>query len=570
MKTFFTSAVAALGLALLISQAPAEAQTTDGPAVKPAPSTPVTSQPLPAAAPAAAAASTETASQNTAMSGDTSGGAGAANDPTAPLTWGADADSGAPYVFQDPNDPKRIIGYEYDIMAAIGKKLGRESKFIQNGWDNLIPGLTRGQYLAVIDGLVITKDRQQAVDFSIPYYTTFEQIVVRKGDEQINSLDAMKGHTVGTLKATVAQQMLEKHGGINVRTYDEEINAYSDLQNGRLDAVLLDAPIAIYYAANDPALQLVGKPVGRLHYGIAIDKENTQLLHQINNAILEIQKSGEMRQILEKWNLWSDVMATELGQYGGPSVPPTAYNEYVQATAPATGFWGTLHRYWSFQPLLAHAAWLTLQISVLAMVIAVGLGLMLALTRLYMPAPLSYLSIAYIEVVRGTPLLIQILFIFYGLPNLGIKLDPFVAGTLALGLNYAAYEAENYRAGLQAIPKGQMEAAIALNMTHGQALRHVMVPQAGRHVLPVMTNDFISLLKDSSLVSVITMVELTQTYIQLSTTYFDYFGTGILVAIWYLLLGLPFVWLARYLEHRMTPKSTKPAGPTPPDVSQPA
>ena len=172
--------------------------------------------------------------------------------------------------------------------------------------------------------------------------------------------------------------------------------------------------------------------------------------------------------------------------------------------------------------------------------------------RLYGPAPLATLSSLYVEIVRGTPLLIQILLIFYGLPQCGLNLTPFVAGVLALGLNYAAYEAENYRAGLQSVARGQMEAALALNMTHVQALRYVVVPQAFRLVMPVMTNDFISLLKDSSLVSVITLTELTQTYIRLSSTYFDYFGTGLMVGGAYLLLGLPFVRLARMAEKKLS------------------
>jgi polar amino acid transport system substrate-binding protein len=151
----------------------------------------------------------------------------------------------------------------------------------------------------------------------------------------------------------------------------------------------------------------------------------------------------------------------------------------------------------------------------------------------------------------STPLLIQILFVFYALPNIGIRLDPFVAGVLALGLNYAAYEAENYRAGLQAVPQGQAEAAIALNMTRAQSLRFVVVPQAFRIVVPVMTNDFISLLKDSSLVSIITLTELSQTYVRLSTTYYDYFGTGVMIGAAYLLLGLPFVQLSRFAERRL-------------------
>jgi len=118
-------------------------------------------------------------------------------------------------------------------------------------------------------------------------------------------------------------------------------------------------------------------------------------------------------------------------------------------------------------------------------------------------------------------------------------------------LNYAAYEAENYRAGIQAIPRGQMEAALSLGMTRAQSLRHVIVPQAMRLVIPPVTNDFIALFKDSSIVSVITMVELTKVYGQLAATYYDYIGAGILTAAIYFLMGLPFVRLARWAENRL-------------------
>ena len=154
--------------------------------------------------------------------------------------------------------------------------------------------------------------------------------------------------------------------------------------------------------------------------------------------------------------------------------------------------------------------------------------------------------------MRGTPLLVQLLILFYGLPYIGIKLTPFLAGMLGLGLNYAAYEAENYRAGLLAIPKGQMEAARALGMTHRQGLVHVVVPQAFRMVLPPVTNDFISLLKDSSLVSAVTLIDLTGAYTRIATQTFDYFGTGLLIASIYLLIGLPFVRLTGWLEKRLS------------------
>jgi polar amino acid transport system substrate-binding protein len=468
-----------------------------------------------------------------------------------PLLWGADTKSGAPYAFIDPADQHTVEGFEKDIIDALGSQLGRKPRLVKNDWDSLIPGLDRHLYDVAISGLEITPDRQAVIDFSTPYYYTFEQLTVRRDNNDITGMANLSGRKVGTLKASLAERILEKAGDINVKVYDDEVAAYSDLVDGRTDAVLLDYPIALYYAAPNPALKLVGEPIGRVRYGIAMRKGDTELVNQVNRALQNIIDSGELRAILARWNLWTPAMANELNQFGPSRVAPVEYERFLAETAPLTGWHKMLRRYIGFLPLLAKAAVVTLEVSILGMVLAVVVGLVLAIVRQYGPALTSAAAVGYIEAIRGTPLLIQILFIFYGLPNIGIKLHPFVAGVLALGLNYAAYEAENYRAGLNAIPRGQMEAAEALNMTRLQALRHVIVPQAFRVVVPVMTNDFISLLKDSSLVSVITMSELTRTYEQLSTTYYDYFGTGLLVGAVYLLIGLPFVRLARWTEQRM-------------------
>ena len=469
-------------------------------------------------------------------------------EPASALNWGADANSGAPYVFADPRDPARIIGFEIDIVDAIARDLHRSPKFVQNNWDNLIPGLQRGLYDMVVNGLEITPEHQAAVDFSVPYYTTFEQLVVRREGRGITGLEDLAGLPVGTLKASQAQRILQSFGKAAIKTYDVAVDAYTDLRNGRLDAVLMDAPIAIYYAEPNPDLELVGAPIGLIRYGIAVRKGDWELLSALDAAINRLIRSGELRTILDRWKLWNPMTAAETGDFTTSSVPPTAHDAFIKATSPAPAGGRRFDRYLNFLPQIGKGAVITLQISVLSMAIAVSLGLLLALCRGYAPAPLRVPAACYIECVRGTPLLIQILFIFYALPQLGVRLDPFLAGTLALGLNYAAYEAENYRAGLQAVPKGQMEAAIALNLTKVQALRHVIVPQAIRIVVPTVTNDFISLLKDSSLVSVITLVELTQVYTQISTTYYDYFVPGILVAGTYLLMGYPFILLARRME----------------------
>lgn len=473
-----------------------------------------------------------------------------------PLRYGGDGTSGAPYIFKDPADPNKTVGFETDMMAEIGRHIGRPVTFVQNDWSNLIPGLDNNLYDAAISGLEITADHQAAADFSIPYYTTFGQIVIRRGDAPLANLQDLKGKSVGTLKSSQMEYVL-RQAGIDVRTYDEEIDAYSDLKLKRIDATVMDFPIAVYYAKPDRELQFTGDPVGRIEYGIAMKKgANPALLAQINTALSQMMHDGSMRRILDAWGIWTPLMAQVTGDERPMQAQPVNYLNYVEATQPS-GWKAQFERYMRFLPQLGWAALMTMQISILAMVLAVAVGTVLALCRVYGGTVPNRLAQIYIEVVRGTPLLIQVLFIYYGLPKIGLQLDPFAAGVIALGLNYAAYEAENYRAGLLSVPRNQMEAAVALNMTERQALRNVIIPQAARIVLPPTTNDFISLIKDSSLVSVISLVELTKTYELISTTYYDYFGTGILVAAIYLLLGLPFVRLARWAEKHVSQGTTR-------------
>lgn len=472
------------------------------------------------------------------------------------LRWAADPDSNAPYTFYDSSN--KLTGFEYEIINAIAKRMGRKAEFIQNDWDGLIPGLGRGMYDVVICGIEITPDKAGEVLFSNPYYVTFEQLVDRKGTPPITSLDQLSGKQIGTLDQTAALAMLEKTPGVEAKTYDEEINAYQDTANGRLFGVLLDYPIAKYYAAPNPNLQFSGPPFGQIVYGIAIKKGNTQLQQEINAALQQVIESGEMRDILSRWGLWTPTVAGAFGQPEEPSLADTSYKAFVAAHSEQVSFLTRLQRYWSYWPLLLNATILTVEISLVGMILAIAVGFTLAIMRVFGPWPLRWLATLYIEIIRGTPLLIQLLIIFYGLPNIGIKLAPFVAGVLGLGLNYAAYEAENYRAGLMAIPKGQMEAARALGMTHFQGLRFVVIPQSFRLVLPPVTNDFISLLKDSSLVSMVTLVDLTGAYNRIATQSFDFFGTGLLVAAIYLLIGLPFVRLARYTEQTLAVDQRRP------------
>ncbi len=466
-----------------------------------------------------------------------------------PLRWGADSEGGAPYVFPDPKDPRTIIGFEVDIAKALGRELGRPPVFVQNQWDGLIPGLLRGNYDLALNGLEITPDREQVIRFTVPYYATTEQLSVRKDESSIQALADLRGRTVGTLKFSLAQRIIERVGGIDVRSYEGQINAYEDLANGRLDAVLMDWPIAMYYSRPNPTLKFTGPPIGHLEYGIGVRPDDARLQDELNHGLLNLIRTGELRRIYDDWGLWNRETEALFGQL---VQAPRALEEFTRTVTQKRSWRDRMLQYAGYLPLLlGRGAMMTLVISVTGMALAVTLGLVLALTYLYGPRPVAWASRAYIEVVRGTPLLIQLYLIFYGLPNIGIRLTPFFAAVFGLGLNYAAYEAENYRAGIQAIPPGQTEAALSLGLTQVQALRHVIIPQALRLVIPPVTNDFIALFKDSSIVSVITMVELTKVYGQLASTYYDYIGVGLLTAAIYFLLGLPFVRLARWAEARM-------------------
>ena len=159
-------------------------------------------------------------------------------------------------------------------------------------------------------------------------------------------------------------------------------------------------------------------------------------------------------------------------------------------------------------PFLLKGAVTTIQLTVVSMALALVAGLALALMRLSRSRPLRFLSGAYIEIIRGTPLLVQLFIIYYGLPQYGIRLEAFVAGVIGLSMNYSAYLAEVYRAGILAIDKGQWEAGGSVGLSRAALLQYIVIPQAARIVIPPIGNYFISMLKDSALVSTISIVEL--------------------------------------------------------------
>jgi polar amino acid transport system substrate-binding protein len=203
----------------------------------------------------------------------------------------------------------------------------------------------------------------------------------------------------------------------------------------------------------------------------------------------------------------------------------------------------------AYLPALLRAAGITLALTVLAMAVAVAVGVLVAAGRVYGSAAVRGALTVYVEVMRGTPVLLQLFVIYYGLSGV-VRLPAFAAAVVGLGLNYAAYESEIYRAALQAISPAQLEAARTLGLSEGQILRLVRGPQALRLALAPMTNDFVALLKDTSLVSVITVVELTKQTAIYATNIGSWVVPGILCAAIYLVFSLPLSRVARRLERR--------------------
>jgi His/Glu/Gln/Arg/opine family amino acid ABC transporter permease subunit len=203
----------------------------------------------------------------------------------------------------------------------------------------------------------------------------------------------------------------------------------------------------------------------------------------------------------------------------------------------------------AYLPALLRAALITLLLSCLAMALAVLAGIAVAAGRVYGPALVRVPLAIYVELIRGTPVLLQLFVLYYGLSSV-VRLPAFLAAVLGLGLNYAAYESEIYRAALEAIPRSQLEAGRTLGLSEAQILRLVRAPQALRLALAPMTNDFVALLKDSSLVSVITVVELTKQTAIYATNIGSWVVPGLLCAAIYLAMSLPLSRLARRLERK--------------------
>lgn len=471
-------------------------------------------------------------------------------DALPPLRWAADAEGGAPYIFKDPADPNRNIGFEVDLARLLSQELGRPIDFVQYDYVSLVPGLLRGDFDLAMNGLEVTPDRRAKVRFSRPYYQYSLQLVARADERRFDDLEGCQraGLTVGTLGDTAAQRLLDRLG-VATRIYEDQMSPFRDLGFGRIDAVLLDLPITIYFAdpdprspRHDPKLKFVGRPRERGYYAIALRPDAAALAAEVDAALSRLLTSGRLREVYEKWRIWNDdqlalATAADAGE--------------VQRTGQAYDFARSFAK-------LGQGALLTVGLTFSSMALAVALGLPLALARLYGPRPLQWAAMLYVEFFRGIPVLLLLFFLYYGLPAVSsyyrlpvpLTLTAVQAAILGFGMNYAAYEAEIYRAGIHAIPVGQWEAAASLGMSRWLTFRRIILPQAIRVILPPSTSDLVALFKDTSVVSILALEDLTKQYHMLAKQSGQYLELGLLTALLYLVMSVPLGLLSRHLEQR--------------------
>lgn len=470
------------------------------------------------------------------------------------IRWGGDQEGGGPYIYPHPDDPRRVTGFEVDLMDLLAARFGVRSDFQQRQWSNLPDCLRIDDIDVIVNGYELTQDHLASKIATIPYYLYELQLIARRDEPTIASWDDLKSSgksgkkKVGLLLGSAAEKFVRDRLGQDVQIvpYEGTTDALLDVKNKKLDATVQDLPAAIFYQKRYPELHFVGSPVGQGQYVMYLRPGDDRLRTELNQGILALLKDGQLRELYKRYGIWNPtqeellVLAEkEIQADAGPA----------QESKQQRG-WEVVQRN---LPILLEAAAMTVVLTLLAMPLAILIGLAVALGRLYGPWPLRWVLAWYVEVLRGTPVMLQLYTIFFVLPGFGIRIPALAAAVLGLAINYSAYEAEIYRAGLLAIPAGQMEAALSLGMSRFAALRRVIVPQAVRMVIPPVTNDFVALFKDTSICSVITVVELTKRYNILANSTGAYLEMAAITALLYLLMSYPLSLLARRLEHQRSP-----------------
>jgi len=478
--------------------------------------------------------SSKTSSQVTSLTSTTSAGQKAT--PVKSKYVIASDSSFAPFVFQ--NSSNQYIGIDMDLIKAIAEDQGFEIEITNPGFDAAINAVQSGQADGMIAGMSVTDARKETFDFSDSYYTA-NTILGVKESSTISSYEDLKGKTVGVKNGTASQTFLTENQskyGYKIKTFADGSSMYDSLNTGSIDAVMDDEPVLKYSISQGQKLKtpIEGTPIGETAFAVK-KGSNPELIEMFNNGLANLKASGEFQKILDKY------LATD--------------STSESSTVDETTIWGLLKN--NYKQLLSGLG-ITLSLALISFAIAIVIGIIFGMFSVSPYKSLRLISEIFVDVIRGIPLMILAAFIFWGVPNFIESLtgqqspiNDFVAGTIALSLNSAAYIAEIVRGGIKAVPIGQMEASRSLGISYSKTMRKIVLPQATKLMLPNFVNQFVIALKDTTIVSAIGLVELFQTGKIIIARNYQSFKMYAILAVFYLVIITLLTRLAKRLEKRI-------------------
>lgn len=435
----------------------------------------------------------------------------------------------APFEYQTADG--EYVGIDIDILNAIAEDQGFEYELKPLGFSAALQALESNQIDGMIAGMSITDERKASFDFSDPYFESGVVMAVAASDDEITSYEDLAGKTVavktGTTGSAFAESIQKKYG-FKLNTFEDSANMYEDVQAGNSDAAFEDYPVMAYALNNDRLkLKLPTEAEPGDNYGFAVNKGmNPELIEQFNAGLINIRANGTYQEILD----------TYLG-------------ENSTAAASNMGFFALIKEN---SGELLKGLGQTLLLTLIAFVIATIVGVILGLFSASPNTVLKWIASIYVDLFRGIPLIVLAFFVYFSIPQLfDLRLSATVAGIITLSLNTAAYIAELVRGGIQAVDKGQLEAARSLGLPYNLSMRKIVLPQAIKIMVPSFINQFVITLKDTSILSVIGLVELTQTGKIIIARTFSSGDMWLIVALMYLIVITALTKFSNYLERKL-------------------
>ncbi len=437
-----------------------------------------------------------------------------------------------PFVYA--NDKNKYVGIDMELIRAIAKEEGFKVKIRPIGFNAAIQSVSSGQADGMIAGMTITDERKEKFDFSTPYYSSGLVMAVSP-KSKIKALTDLKGQKVavktGTAGADYANSIKDRYGFTTV-TFDDSDNMYNDVKNGNSAACFEDSAVLSYGVKTGLALKIVTKPTNPGSYGFAVKKgHNQKLLKMFNEGLAKLKKNGKYDQIINKYT-------------GSKAVSKKKQNAKESHTV-----MGLLKQ--NKKVFLSGLAE-TVKLTLISIVFATIFGILIGLLGVVPNKFAQGFSAVVIYIFRGLPLIVLALFIYNGIPSLtGNKIPAFVAGVVTLMLNEGAYIAAFVKGGIEAVDKGQMEAARSLGLPFNKAMKRVVLPQGIKIMVPSFINQFIITLKDTSILSVIGLLELTQTGKIIIARNLEGFRVWAIVAVIYLIIITILTLASKGIERRI-------------------